>query len=123
MPAPTDLRGLWVPIVTPFDDRDEVDVAALRTLAGHLLDEGASGLVALGTTGEPATLTGDERVLVATTCAEVCRARGRQVMVGAAPQAALASVNRPSPAANTPRRLRASPRRPAGTSTIPKARA
>jgi 4-hydroxy-tetrahydrodipicolinate synthase len=83
MHAPTDLRGLWVPIVTPFDDRDEVDVAALRALAGHLLDGGATGLVALGTTGEPATLTGDERVVVATTCAEVCRMRDRQLIVGA----------------------------------------
>ena len=43
--------------------------------------------------------------------------------VCAAPQAALAAVNTPTPTMNTVRRLRASPRRPAGTSTMPKASA
>ncbi len=44
-----------------------------------------------------------------------------QVAVGAAPHAALARVKTASPSPNTNRRLRASPNRPAGTSTMPKA--
>ena len=43
--------------------------------------------------------------------------------VGAKPAAALASVNSATPTMNTPRRLRASPSRPMGTSTTPKASA
>jgi 4-hydroxy-tetrahydrodipicolinate synthase len=80
---PNDLRGLWVPVVTPFGVDDAVDVAALRRLASRLLDDGATGLVALGTTGEPATLTPAERHLVVTTCASVCRDHGRRLIIGA----------------------------------------
>jgi 4-hydroxy-tetrahydrodipicolinate synthase len=80
---PVDLRGLWVPIVTPFTTADDVDVDALAGLAGRLLDDGATGLVALGTTGEPATLTAPERRTVVETCAGVCRDRGRRFIVGA----------------------------------------
>lgn len=79
----TRLSGLWVPIVTPFDRHGEVDEAALRRLALRVLADGASGLVALGTTGEPATLTATERRLVVELCDEVCRATARGLIVGA----------------------------------------
>ena len=42
-----------------------------------------SGLVALGTTAEAATLTEQERVTVLDICANVCRARGATLIVGA----------------------------------------
>ena len=45
------------PLVTPFDADGAVALGALAALADRLLDEGAAGLVALGTTGEPATLS------------------------------------------------------------------
>ena len=38
-----DLRGLWVPIVTPFTTDDEIGGDALARLAGRLLDDGAVG--------------------------------------------------------------------------------
>lgn len=79
----SDLRGLWVPIVTPFDRNGDVDVASLRSLARRLLHDGATGLVALGTTGEPATLTAAERRQVVETCDHVCRAADRGLIVGA----------------------------------------
>jgi len=78
-----DLSGLWVPIVTPFDARDEVDIASLEQLARRLLVDGAAGLVALGTTGEPATLTAAERRRVVETCDTVCREARRGLIVGA----------------------------------------
>jgi 4-hydroxy-tetrahydrodipicolinate synthase len=59
-----NLSGIYVPMVTPFDDAGAVDAEALRTLAESILSEGATGLVALGTTGEPATLTPAERATV-----------------------------------------------------------
>ncbi len=80
---PIDLRGLWVPIITPFTTTLEIDVEALSGLAGRLLDDGATGLVILGTTGEPATLTREERLLVVETCAAQCRLRQRSFIVGA----------------------------------------
>ena len=53
--------GLFVPLVTPFTAQGDVAGAALETLARSVLDDGASGLVALGTTAEAANLTAQER--------------------------------------------------------------
>ncbi|MCX4099277.1 4-hydroxy-tetrahydrodipicolinate synthase [Nocardia sp. alder85J] len=75
--------GLYVPLITPFTAADEVDADALAGLAYEALDAGAAGLVALGTTGEPATLTLAERQQVLDVCAGVCRERGVPLIVGA----------------------------------------
>ena len=83
MTAALDLRGLWVPVVTPFTRPGELDAAALAALCSRLLDDGAAGLVVLGTTGEAATLTSAERDLAVATCADVCRAHARPYLVGA----------------------------------------
>lgn len=80
---PTDLHGLWVPIITPLDEHGDVDTNALDRLARRLLADGCSGLVALGTTGEPATLTRSEKDQVIETCATVCAEMDRQLIVGA----------------------------------------
>jgi 4-hydroxy-tetrahydrodipicolinate synthase len=82
MTSPFDVRGLWVPVITPFTPDDEVDAAALARLAARLLMEGADGLVALGTTGEPATLAATEQRRVVDICAAVCLDRDRPLIVG-----------------------------------------
>jgi 4-hydroxy-tetrahydrodipicolinate synthase len=46
------VRGLHVPLVTPFDEVGAVDLDALERLAVDVLDAGADGLVALATTAE-----------------------------------------------------------------------
>jgi 4-hydroxy-tetrahydrodipicolinate synthase len=81
--SPVNLRGLWVPLVTPFDTEGRVDTAAVARLARRILGDGARGIVALGTTGEPAVLTLDEQRIVIETCAEVCSSGGGALMVGA----------------------------------------
>ncbi|PPK70955.1 dihydrodipicolinate synthase family protein [Actinokineospora auranticolor] len=70
--------SLLVPLITPFTADDRVDTAALARLAREVLDDGADGLVALGTTAEAATLTPDERAAVL----EVCAAAGAPLVVG-----------------------------------------
>lgn len=75
--------GLWVPIITPFAADGAVDLGSLRRLGARLLGDGAAGLVALGTTGEPATLAADERASVVAACAEVTAAAGAGLIVGA----------------------------------------
>lgn len=77
-----DLQGLWVPLVTPFDADDDVDLQALERLASRVLREGARGIVALGTTGEPPTLTADERQAVVDTCRRVCEELQAPLIVG-----------------------------------------
>lgn len=75
-------QGIHVPLVTPFEQDGSVALAALEGLAHRMLDAGAAGLVALGTTGEPATLEPAERDAVVDVCASVCRERGADLMVG-----------------------------------------
>ena len=87
------LRGLFVPLVTPFDDAGELALDALEKLAHELTDSGAAGLVALGTTGEPATLSAAERRAVVDACARVCRERGAMLVVGAGSNDTAGSVH------------------------------
>lgn len=77
------LSGLFVPLITPFTDTDTVALDSVESLAHAALDAGATGLVALGTTGEPATLTPAERAAVLDVCARVCAERAAPLIVGA----------------------------------------
>ncbi len=54
------LRGLWIPLVTPFSEQ-AVDHNALTRLCRHLRDRDIRGFVVNGTTGEPAAMSDDER--------------------------------------------------------------
>jgi trans-o-hydroxybenzylidenepyruvate hydratase-aldolase len=63
----SDLRGLYTIIPTPakagadrIDAVDTVDLAETRRLVEQLIADGTNGLIALGTTGECATLTPEE---------------------------------------------------------------
>lgn len=76
-------RGVYVPLITPFTEDGEVAVEALDGLARAVLDEGAAGLVALGTTAEVAMLAGEERQAIVEVCAKACRERGATLVVGA----------------------------------------
>ncbi|MCY0930367.1 dihydrodipicolinate synthase family protein [Streptomyces sp. H27-H1] len=76
-------QGIHVPLITPFASTGEVAYDALEAIAHEVLDAGATGIVALGTTGEPAALDEAERDLVTDVCARVCRERGAALTVGA----------------------------------------
>ncbi|MEO3783936.1 dihydrodipicolinate synthase family protein [Actinocorallia sp. B10E7] len=78
------LDGLYVPLITPFEASGEVALDALELLARRLLADGATGLVALGTTGEPGSLTDAEKRAVIEVAARVCRERSAPLVVGAA---------------------------------------
>ena len=55
-------KGSLVALVTPFDERNRVDYAALKRLIEFHISEGSNGLVIAGTTGEAATLVRSEHV-------------------------------------------------------------
>jgi 4-hydroxy-tetrahydrodipicolinate synthase len=75
--------GLFVPLITPFTGDGELDPASLEALAHRVLDDGATGIVALGTTAEAPTLTDAERAVVLDICAAVCRDRAVPLIAGA----------------------------------------
>jgi len=56
---PTQLRGLWLPLVTPFRD-GALDEPSLRRLVRHYAGRQIDGLVLAATSGEGLTLEGDE---------------------------------------------------------------
>ncbi|WP_238012784.1 dihydrodipicolinate synthase family protein [Dactylosporangium sp. AC04546] len=82
------MDGIYVPLITPFDTSGSVDLDALHELAGSLLADGVAGFVALGTTGEPATLSEAERDEVVAVCAKL----GAPLIVGAGGSGTAATV-------------------------------
>lgn len=53
-------QGSIVALITPMDDRGAIDFDALQRLVDWHLEAGTDGIVVAGTTGESATLEGDE---------------------------------------------------------------
>jgi len=56
-------RGTFTALVTPFRD-SSIDVSAFEELIEAQINAGITGVVAVGTTGESPTLSGDERAQV-----------------------------------------------------------
>ena len=78
-PTPA-FTGLWIPLVTPFQDDGTVDHPALAALTARLRGQGVSGFVACGSTGEAAALDKDEQRAVLETVLEA--AQGLPVAMG-----------------------------------------
>ena len=73
-------KGVVVPSVTPLTPDEKIDTASLRRLVNYLIDQGAHGIWAAGTTGEFAALRDDQRLLaIEKTVAEV---NGRVPVIG-----------------------------------------
>jgi 4-hydroxy-tetrahydrodipicolinate synthase len=83
MATDANLRGVYIPLVTPFTEDGAVAIDAIERLCHEYLDAGAAGIVALGTTGESTALDADEKRAVIDACSNVCDARSAQLIVGA----------------------------------------
>lgn len=57
-------KGNYVALITPMLDSGEIDYPALEKLVDFHIEQGTHGIVAVGTTGESATLPFDEHVEV-----------------------------------------------------------
>ncbi len=67
--------GSIVALITPFNSEGEVDYTSLKNLVEHHISAGSDGIVAVGTTGESATLTIEEHVKVVTKVVEFADGR------------------------------------------------
>jgi 4-hydroxy-tetrahydrodipicolinate synthase len=81
MGTTTSFRGSFTALVTPFQN-GAVDEKAFRALVAWQIDEGANGLVPVGTTGESPTLSHDEHKWVVEWC--IAEARGRVPVIAGA---------------------------------------
>jgi 4-hydroxy-tetrahydrodipicolinate synthase len=77
-----DWKGCGTALVTPFDEKGRIDFRSLAKLVDWQITQGIDFLVPCGTTGESATLSGDERKAV--TAAVVKAADGRVPIVAGA---------------------------------------
>ena len=68
-------RGLGVALITPFTPEGAIDHAALAKVVEHQVTNGLDYLVVMGTTGESATLTAQERREVLDRCVALVRSR------------------------------------------------
>ncbi len=66
----TQFYGTGVALVTPLKSDKSIDFEALKRLVNFQIDNGIDYLVVMGTTGEPATLTNDEKQKVIQTVVE-----------------------------------------------------
>jgi len=77
-----DIRGIYPPVPTFFDDNEELDLATLREHLGRLNSKGIANFVALGSNGEAVHLEPEERRMVFRTVREVAGADA-QILAGA----------------------------------------
>ncbi len=71
-----ELGRLLTAMVTPFDERGEVDYEQAKKLALALIDSGSDGVVIVGTTGESPTLTHEEDIKLFAAVREAVGDRG-----------------------------------------------
>jgi 4-hydroxy-tetrahydrodipicolinate synthase len=94
--------GVLVPLVTPFDKEGNVELGVLEALANDVLDNGARGVVALATTGEPTALSAEERDAVVAACAQVCAERHAMLVIGAGTNDTRTTIERHEALADVP---------------------
>ena len=69
------MKGVTIPVVTPFTADEAVDTEVLANLVDYLIENGIDSVYPNGTTGEMLKLTVDERKLVAKTCIDASNGR------------------------------------------------
>lgn len=68
-------KGSLVAMITPMDDQGGIEDASLSRLINFHVDAGTTGIIAVGTTGESATLDEDEHCAVIARCVELAAGR------------------------------------------------
>lgn len=69
------LKGVITPIVSVFDQNENIDERGFRSVITHLLDHGVNGLFTAGGQGEGYSLTADEKTRLLDLCLEEVNGR------------------------------------------------
>lgn len=85
-------EGIFVPHVTPFDEKEEVNEEVLRELVNYFIDSGLHGLVTLGSNGELPNLNFEEKLRVLKIVVD--EANGRIPVISGAGESATKEVIR-----------------------------
>jgi 4-hydroxy-tetrahydrodipicolinate synthase len=68
-------EGSWVALITPFDAKGRLDIEGFKRLVDFQIFNGTSGLLLMGSTGEPTSLSQEERREIVKEMALYCRRR------------------------------------------------
>jgi dihydrodipicolinate synthase/N-acetylneuraminate lyase len=69
------IRGVLLPIITPFDDKIRVDEQMMRQLVDFHIKAGVQGLFVLGSTGQGPAMTTEERKVTAAVALDQAKKR------------------------------------------------
>lgn len=72
-------KGAYTALITPFTADGKVDQAGLEKLVAFQVDQGVSGVLAVGTTGESPTLTWEEHNSVTETVCSMLKGNGQSI--------------------------------------------
>jgi 4-hydroxy-2-oxoglutarate aldolase len=86
-----NLTGVFAPLPTPFDDRDQVDLARFRTALSHWIASPLAGFVVLGTNGEAGLMDDAECDAVVET-ARALVPMGRPLIAGTGRESTQAAI-------------------------------
>ena len=67
--------GSWVALITPFDVKGHLDLDGFKGLVNFQASNGTSGLLLMGSTGEPTSLSLEERRTIIEEMAPYCKGR------------------------------------------------
>lgn len=68
-------EGSWVALVTPFDKKGELDMDGFKKLVDFQAANGTSGLLLMGSTGEPTGLAQEERRAIIAEMVPYCQGK------------------------------------------------
>ena len=68
-------EGSWVALVTPFDKKGQLDMDGFKKLVDFQAANGTSGLLLMGSTGEPTGLAQEERRAIIAEMAPYCQGK------------------------------------------------
>ena len=58
------LEGIYIPVITPFNKDESINFSAIKEIAKFLADNGVTGIIPSGSTGEMIALTKEEQIAV-----------------------------------------------------------
>lgn len=68
-------QGIITPMITPFDQKEQVDYHTLKKMVNYLINEGVHGLFPLGSTGESYALSFEQKKAIIETVLEATNQR------------------------------------------------
>lgn len=78
--ARTKLEGIYIPVVTPFNEDESINFEAIKEVAAFLGKNGVTGIIPSGSTGEMIALTVQEQIAINKAYIEAGHANGLKVI-------------------------------------------